>query len=233
MSLKLAGKIAPNMDDIKRIIYQGFDTFEIHLEEKHLDNIDESVRLLLDAKKKFKINFISAHTPHTPRVDFYLERTKEMAKKVEIPIVLFHGSFIGDMFAEEILRKVTKGMIIENGSDNAVHDLDAIKSVIKRGINICFDIAHFHFDCERSERDFYKDLEILFKNWSTGIKLIHYNDCKKEQDNLAVGDGVINHKKALSIISKYYSGTMILEVPPEKQGESREIVERILKEIKK
>ena len=232
MSLKLAGKIAPRTDAIDTIPSRGFDTFEIYLAKQHLDNIQETIRLLKDAKKKYKISFLSVHTPHNPDIDFYLEKTKELAKEVGVKMIVFHNLHIGNMFSEDILEKVTEGMIVENGSDDAIHDVRSIEGVINKGISICFDIAHFCFDCERSGRDFYRDLEELFKSCSTGIKLIHYNDCKGSQDNLAIGDGAINHKKALSIISKYYSGTLVLEVPPERQSESREIVEKILKGIK-
>jgi len=238
-SIKLAGKFPPDMKDIEERVAQGLDTFEIHLRGSHLDELEESAEILLEAKRKFKIDIISVHTPHEENVEFYFEKTKELAKKVGIPIIVFHSKFV-DVFDEEIVEKIMKSedssvdIIVENGGIVLVHTLEDIEDVMSRGMLVCFDIAHFWMNCESTGRDFYKDLKKLFsnKNNSDKIKLIHYADSVDSSDNLAVGEGAINHKKALSIISKYYSGTMILEVPPEKQGESKEVVEKILTEMK-
>jgi len=224
-SIKLAGKFPPDMKDIEERIAQGLDTFEIYLLGSHLDRLGESAEIL------------SVHTPHEKNVEFYFERTKELAKKVGIPIIVFHNKFV-DMFDEEIVEKIMKSkdssfdIIVENGG-MVFHTLEDIEDVMGRGMQICFDIAHFWMNYEKTGKDFYNDLEVLFKKHSEKIELIHYADSAGSSDNLAVGEGAINHKKALSIISKYYSGTMILEVPPEKQGESKKIVEKFLKEIKK
>ena len=231
MSIRLAGKFAPNMEDIERTVDQGFDAFEIFLTTKHLEDVDASAKILNEAKKRFNISIVSVHTPHTPEVDLYTERTKSLAKKVGIPIIVFHNGFIPEMFAEDVLRKVEKGMVIENGGKEGTDDLEHIAEVIERGFKICLDVAHFKITCQRMGKDYYSDLETLMKENSEGIGLIHYNDTDGEVDNLGIGEGILDHRKVLASISKYYSGTMIIEVDRDKQGEGKRAVEKILKQL--
>jgi len=140
MPLKLAGKFPPDMKDIEERIAQGLDTFEIYLRGSHLDQLEESAEILLEAKRKFKIDIISVHTPHEKDIDFYFEKTRELAEKVSIPIIIFHNKFV-DVFDEEIVEKIKRienvnidiNALVENGGIEIVHTLEDIESVMKRG----------------------------------------------------------------------------------------------------
>ncbi len=226
--IKLSGKFPPDMKDIGERVKDGYRIFEIYLEERHLDDFEKSARILKDAKKKFGIEINSVHTPHSKNFDEYYEKTKEFAKVVGIKTIVLHSTHIKKMYSEEILKKAVKNSVIENDTASGIKD---IENAIKRGYKVCLDTAHFQIWCEKTGNDFYKRLEELFKNYSYGIRHIHYNDAKNGKDNLAIGEGVIDNERTLKIISKYYSGVMVVEVAPEKQAEGKKIIESIIARI--
>ena len=53
--INLSGKFPPDIKDIEDRIKDGYRIFEIYLEEKHLDDFENSAKILIDAKKKFGI----------------------------------------------------------------------------------------------------------------------------------------------------------------------------------
>ncbi len=228
MALVFAGKASPDISQIKRCVDGDFKFLEVYVTQEHYEN--DFGKILIDAKKKFGIEFCAIHTPHVSKSLFpkYLSLTEKVANKVGMKTIVMHDAMLGDMFTEDILKLAKPNMAIENSFDTSSEKL---QEAINRGFKICFDSAHFYIASNRLKFDYYSEVENIFKNFGAGIRHIHLNNAKKEIDNLPVDDGDIDFKKILKILNRFYSGIVVIETQNESQIRDKEALEKILKHI--
>lgn len=236
MAIKLIGKTAPLPGEIKRMVDDGFQSLELYMREEFLT--DRHMKFLSDASRDYGVSFYSVHTPHSKPENFIeiLRETQRFALKGKIKVVVVHSSHV-DVFSDEVLSNLGDRSFPENGHG---HNLPFLEKVFKKGVRITFDMAHFYVASVSSGRDYYDDLETIFKKYGRYIGHLHIADCTErfvgekfpvgelESYDTGVGDGEIDFFKAMKTVSKYYKGTAVVEVPTERQWKDTQKLKRII-----
>ncbi len=236
MPIKLIGKTAPLPGEIKRMVDDGFGELELYMKEDFLT--DRHLKFLSDARRSDGVKFYSIHTPHSGPEKFIdvLKATRDFAAKGKIKVVVVHSSYV-NVFSDKVLKSLGKNTFPENGHG---HNLPFLEKIFKKKVKITFDMAHFYVASISSGRDYYEDLETIFKKYSKFIGHLHIADCTErfvgerfpvtelESYDTNIGDGEIDFFKAMKIVSKYYKGTATIEVDTDRQWKDAQKLKRIL-----
>lgn len=239
MAIELIGKTAPIPRELDKTIEDGFKKVELYMTEDFLT--ERHLKFLSDAKRESGIEFYSIHTPHSPEKNFLkiLEKTKWFAEQAGIKVIVVHSEHV-NVFSQKVLGRLGGDMFVENGHN---HNLPFLEKIFKKGANICFDMAHFYVASLSSGRDYYDDVEVLFRKHSSSIGHVHIADATEDfagqklpisetvNYDTSVGEGEIDFFKALPPILKYYSGVAVVEVGGEKQLEDIRKLEKIISGI--
>jgi len=238
MAIELIGKTAPIPVEIRKTADDGFRKIELYMREDFLD--DRHVKFLADAKREFGMKFYSIHTPHSEPDNFIdvMGRTRDFAKKAGIPVIVVHSSHV-NVFSKNVLDNLSGKMFPENGY---MTPLPFLEKFLKRGLKICLDVGHLYVASVTSGRDYYEDLETIFKKYGKNIGHVHIADVSegfagkknlKETDcyDTNVGDGQIDFFKVMSILSKYYKGVAVVEVDADRQLSDMEKLQKILSQF--
>ncbi len=228
MTILLAGKTTPQYVNLTKAVYSGFRYFELHLEQRHLDNAEitkENIQTAQEELKKINKTFriISLHTPHFDKDHpQYLKKTIDLAEHLNAYTILHSTNLTIEETLELAKTADSDKLLIEN---KTIMDLKSIVHNIIPYHNMALDIAHLY----RASQNLYNDLEILINTYKTRIKLIHLNDSTKQKDGLAIGDGDIDFPTIMHILKKTaYNEPIIIETPPSSQAESRQKIEKLI-----
>ncbi len=229
MALELIGKTAPLPGELQRIADDGFKKIELYMKEEFLT--DRHLKFLADAKRESRLEVYSMHTPHSKPEVFVeiLEKSKDFAKRANIPVIVVHSSLVNEL-TKEILERVEGKMFIENEIN---YDLPFLEKIFKKGIKICFDTSHFYTASRKNGRDFYDDLEVLFKKYAKFIGHMHIADADEDGKDVSIGDGEIDFFKIMPVIAKYYKGVAVVEVDIERQFSDMKKLQKILSKTSK
>lgn len=228
MALEFIGKVSPLPGEIQKAVDDGFKKCELYMREEFLT--DRHLKFLSDATRESGIKFYSIHTPHSNPKIFpkILDETKDFAKRAGIPVIVVHSNQVNEL-SKKILSRIEDGIFIENELN---YDLPFLEKIFKRGIKICFDVSHFYTASMRSRRDYYKDLETLFKKRAKFIGHLHLADAGEnvisDHNDVDIGDGEIDFFKVMPVISRYYSGVAVVEVSTARQLKDKEKLEKIM-----
>lgn len=223
----LAGKRTPEQLNITDSVLDGFTHLELHLETKHLDNIEiakKNIQTAIDELEKMNkpLTIVSMHTPHFHKdQEEYLKKTLELATHFNA-YAIFHSNQLTVTETLDIAKRhACDRLILENKTNM---DLQSIVHNILPSHNMALDIAHLY----RGSQNIYHDLEILITTYKKKIKIIHLNDATKEKDGLPIGDGIIDFPTIMNILKKTgYNDPIIIETPPVTQLESKEKIEKL------
>ena len=254
MSLNLYGKAIVDKDDMNYILNQRFDGFELALRKKDLENNNykETVEIL----KEYKEHIKTIHLPHCQLEEFpeVIEKIKQLYKDVfensykeeEKPCLVIHSnrilSYLDLKEFYNVLQELEKQNILFTIENQPGDSADFFKAYItNNNLNICLDTAHLWISYPEKEK-YLEELESLLKTGK--VKAIHLNDVKEEQinnykipiDNQPIQEEqkTIPWEETMKLIQKYCKDKdipIIIEVPKEKQKESKEVIEKILNRI--
>jgi len=250
MPLNLYGKAIVDKDDMNYILNQGFDGFELALRKKDIE--DNNYKETLNILKNYKEHIKTIHLPHCQLEEFpdVIEKIKQLYKCVfenkTLPILVIHSKYMLNMmliylYPKRVLKKLTISFTIENQPGDSIDFI--INYITKNNLNICLDTAHLWISYPEKEK-YLEALESLLKTGK--VKVIHLNDVEEKQinnykipiDNQSIQEEkekqTIPWEETMELIQKYCEDKdipIIIEVPKEKQKESKEVIEKILNRI--
>lgn len=236
MALELIGKTAPLPGELRRAADDGFKKIELYMREEFLT--DRHLKFLSDAKRDLGMEFYSIHTPHSKPAVFLnvLKKTKDFARKAGIPLIVVHSEFT-DVFSEKVIKSLEKNTFPENGYD---HSILFLEKMFKRGVKICFDVAHFYVATISMGRNYYDDLDKLFSKHSKNIAHVHFADATEgfagkkppisntDTYDTNIGDGEIDFFQVVPIIKKHYNGVAVVETDTDRQLKDLEKLQKVM-----
>jgi sugar phosphate isomerase/epimerase len=187
------------------------------------------------------VNIGSVHEPMRLAALHEVEKTIDLAHKLEIELVTVHPGFIqGIAFLDKVqavertkrsVRELASyssdrsvRVVIENlpGNMNATcsRASELLEVVEGSGLGICFDMGHAN---TAGQVDAFLELVSRFGNVH-----LHNNEGQWDQHN-RIDDGSADIRKIVSVLKSSYKGNMIIESTDLENGvESRKVLERLL-----
>lgn len=217
------------------MVKDGFRKAELYVTEEMLSQefIDEVNR----ASDSDGVEFYSIHTPHSKPDAFpkSVEKTKWFADQIGAKIVVMHSMFV-DVLSDDVLRMAGDGVVPENSYwPDKINALPAIERVLDRDVKMCIDVAHLFISSVRAKRNFYSDLETIFKKHGDRVAHLHlcdsgedfYSDFDRNND-LPIEEGVMDWFTTMEIVKKGYDGVAVVETPRERQLSNMKRLQQIM-----
>jgi|GEM_PF-3930467 len=241
MKYEICGKAIIDEKDIERILSFGFSRVEIKLKREDLfEKCEYTKNFLLKHVK----SICSLHIYHAELYDF----PNEIYKLIDIyntifnekrPILVLHSNRILSIMLLEYHNKLLD-MLFDNDipfclESQPGESLEFLENFILPRFDFCLDIAHFWIS---SPNRYIECLKALLSNWSKKIKLVHINSVKIE-NNIPMDNQPLSNslnppmEDTLKLFRDYLSSDvpLVVEVPPEQQKKSKEILLSLLNKI--
>lgn len=214
--IEILGKCPPIPKEFDNIEKAGFENVELYIKRKHLENFKETI----SAVKNTEINISSVHTPHcTIKENKYINKSIKLADDTDSYLV-FHSNKIPTRRWIKWLKEKELGInyCIENNPGDSSYFIKNF--IFKNNFDFGLDIAHIFM----SEKDYVKVIDKMLSNYDEYVNLIHFCDSTIEEDGLPIKKGVMDIKSIADIISKKFSGKLVLEVMPKHQREALKFI---------
>ncbi|MDY6778231.1 MAG: sugar phosphate isomerase/epimerase [Candidatus Nanohaloarchaea archaeon] len=214
--MKLAGKTAPEPDELDRLHAAGFQHAELYLESYHLDSYERTVEIIEEAETEV----VAVHTPHVPASQQeYLEKASFLAERCGALLVLHSTSlFLDDAIniGEELAYPHIAYEHNPGFSRRAIQNM-----ILGRGKDLVLDAAHLYIASEQFRDDFEALLDVASH--------VHISDATTIRDGLPFGEGELDVDAMIeTVAASSYDGYTVLEVMPKHQEQALRRVREVL-----
>lgn len=239
MKYEICGKAVIDEKDIEKILSFGFSKVEIKLKKENFkkENYEYTKNFLL----RYQNNICSIHIYHAELNEFakgveeIITLYSDVFKKEKPTLVLHSNRILNIMLLEyhsNLLEKLLENDIPFCIESQPGESYEFFESFILPKYNFCLDVAHFWVSHPYNYKEL---LESLLNKWMHKIKVIHIN-CVKIKNNVPMDNQPLSLSLkppidiTLQLFKKYIKSSVpfIVEVPPEYQKASRELLISLL-----
>jgi sugar phosphate isomerase/epimerase len=215
----IVGKAFVLEEDLILAKKNGFKEIEIGLRREDLSDVKRTIKFL----EEFSVNIAAVHTPHVPSEEFeLLLRSAEIAEHFGA-LLIFHSGKIPDIESAQVMENIPyRKKALESNPGTSVTAVENL--ILRRDLDFVLDVAHIYI----GSKNFFDDLDYIFKNYSSQVKWVHICDSSPVKDGLAFGKGEIELDRLIRFLAERYSGKMTVEVMPQFQGEARDRILEVL-----
>ncbi len=212
-AITVAGKAAPEPDELKRASASGFDDIELYLERTHLTDLDATV----DVIEAAPVDVVSVHTPHVTTEELrWVQRADRLADSLDAYLVVHSKRIIHAQITalEHLDFRSPHGY--ENNPGASERHLQSM--ILDRGHEFVLDTAHLYM----ADADYLTTTRRLLTTFGDRISVVHLCDSTRTEDGLGFGEGSMDMAALSRLIRQHFEGLVVLEVMPEEQADAKE-----------
>ncbi|SFG73450.1 Sugar phosphate isomerase/epimerase [Halopelagius inordinatus] len=213
--LTIVGKAPPEPLELERANDRGFDDVELYLERSHLEDVNETLEIVADAR----VDVVSVHTPHVPIDDpEWMVRADELSNALDAYLVV-HSNRVIHMHIPELERLAFESEYgYENNPGISPRHVESV--IIDQGHELVLDTAHLYM----ADEDYVSTIDRLLTEFGDRISVIHLCDSTLTRDGLEFGGGAMDMESVTRLVTEKFDGLLVLEVMPSAQEAAREFV---------
>jgi sugar phosphate isomerase/epimerase len=211
--ITVAGKAAPESDELEWASDRGFDDIELYLERTHLTDVDRTV----DVVEAAPVDVVSVHTPHVTTEELeWVQRADRLADSLDAYLVVHSKRIIHAQITalEPLDLRAPHGF--ENNPGASERHLRSM--ILDRGHEFVLDTAHLYM----ADADYLATAERLLAAYGDRIRVVHLCDSTRTEDGLGFGKGSMDMAALSRLIRQHFEGLVVLEVMPEEQADAKE-----------